>query len=103
MFRFALAALALAASACHAQDTLKLRLDEADQLLVRRSLALVAQHYAIDQAQADRVQARLFNNPSLSTEWSVRPSTGSFFDVAQPNGQKAVHVEQLVRIGGQRS
>lgn len=87
----------------NAQDTLRISLNEADDLLRTRSLELIAQHYAIDQAEADRVQARLFNNPSLSTEWSVRPSTGRFFDVAQPSGQKAVSVEQLFRIGGQRS
>ncbi len=103
MLRHALAVLVIATTACHAQDTLKLGLNEADQLLMQRSLALIAQHYEIDQAQADRVQARLFNNPSISTEWSMRPASGSFFDVAQPTGQKAVHVEQLVRIGGQRS
>ncbi|MBL7952904.1 MAG: TolC family protein [Flavobacteriales bacterium] len=89
--------------ATHAQDTLKLGLNEADQLLSSRSLALIAQRYEIDQAEADRVQAKLFYNPTISTEWSMRPSTGSFFDVAQPNGQKAVSIEQLFRIGGQRS
>lgn len=86
-----------------AQDTLKVGLDDADRLLQTRSLALIAQHYAIDQAQAERTQARLFNNPSLSTEWSVRPSTGRLFDIGEPNGQKAITVEQLFRIGGQRS
>lgn len=96
------AALALPWSAS-AQDTLKVGLDEADALLQRRSLALVAQHYEIDRAEAERVQARLFNNPSLSTEWSVRPSSGQVFDVAQPHGQKAITVEQVFRIGGQRS
>jgi len=85
-----------------AQDTLRLDLDHADALLLERALPLLAQHFEVDKAEADRVQARVFNNPNLSTEWSVRPSTGSFFDVGQPQGQKAVTIEQLFRIGGQR-
>jgi cobalt-zinc-cadmium efflux system outer membrane protein len=71
--------------------------------LQQSSLALVAQRYFVDMAEADRVQAKLFTNPSISTEWSVRPNTGRFFDVAQPNGQMAVHAEKLFRIAGQRS
>lgn len=86
-----------------AQDTLRLSLTEADALLQQRSLALVAQRYAVEAADAERIQARLFHNPSVSTEWSIHPPSGRFFDVAQPDGQMAVHVEQLFRIAGQRS
>lgn len=94
--------LVLAFGACSAQDTLKLSLNEADHLLVQRSLALIAQHHTIEQAEAERVQARLFNNPTISSEWSMRPATGRFFDVAAPHGQMALHVEQLLSIAGQR-
>lgn len=86
-----------------AQDTIRLTIAEADALLLQRSLALVEQRYAVDAADADRVQARLFNNPSLNTEWAINPASGRTFDVAQPDGQMAVHVEQLFRIAGQRS
>ncbi len=84
-------------------DTLRLTVAEADVLLQQRSLALVAQRFAVDAAEADRVQARLFNNPTVATEWSVHPNNGRTFDVAQPNGQMAVTVEQLFRIAGQRN
>lgn len=92
----------LLASPSIAQDTLHVSIHTADSLLLARSLDLIAQRYEVDKAEADRVQARLFNNPSFQSEWSVRPSTGSFFDVG-PNGQKTVAVEQLFRIAGQRS
>lgn len=97
-------ALGLALVTCwlHAQDTLRLDIASADSLLMGRSLALIAQRYEVDKAEADRVQARLFHNPDLSTEWSIRPSTGRFFDVAGPDGQMAVSFEQLFRIAGQR-
>ncbi|MEZ4791035.1 MAG: TolC family protein [Flavobacteriales bacterium] len=87
----------------HAQDTLHLSIAQADSLLRTRSLTLLAQRCQVDMAEADRMQARLFQDPSIATEWSIRPSTGHFFDVAQPNGQMAVHVEKLFRIAGQRS
>lgn len=104
MVRMALATTAITLGlSASTQDTLKVGLDEADALLRARSLTLVAQHYEIDQAEAERVQARLFHNPSIATEWSVRPASGRVFDVNQPNGQMAVTVEQLFRIGGQRS
>lgn len=86
-----------------AQDTLRVTLAQADSLLQQRSLALLAQRYAVEAVDAERVQARLFNNPVVATEWSVRPSTGHFFDAAAPNGQMAVRVDQLIRIAGQRS
>lgn len=90
------------ASSVTAQDTLHVNMHQADSLLITRSLDLLAQHYEIDKAEADRVQARLFNNPSLGSEWSIRPSTGSFFDVG-PNGEKAFSIDELFRIAGQRS
>lgn len=84
-----------------AQDTLRVDLRMADSLLVVRDLDLIAQHYEIDKADAARIQARLFNNPDLSTEWSIRPDRGAFFD-AGPNGEKQVAIEELFRIAGQR-
>lgn len=84
-----------------AQDTLRIGLKQADSLLLARNLDLVAAHFEIDKAEAARVQARLFNNPQVSSEWSVRPDRGSLLDVG-PHGQKVVAVEELFRIAGQR-
>lgn len=92
----------LLASSSIAQDTLHVSIHAADSLLLARSLDLIAQRYEVDKAEADRVQARLFNNPSFQSEWSVRPSNGSFFDIG-PGGEKVFSVEQLFRIAGQRS
>lgn len=104
MRRIALVVLAASVQVlAQAQDTLRVTVSEADQLLQQRSLVLLAQRCQVDMAEAERVQAKLFTNPSVATEWSIRPSTGRFFDVAAPNGQMAVHAEQLFRIAGQRS
>lgn len=90
-------------NALSAQDTLRLSLQEADALLQQRSLALVAQRYEVDAATADRVQARLFQNPELSTEWGIfRPGSDRFIDGGRPDSQRIIQVEKLFRIGGQR-
>ncbi len=83
------------------QDTLRLSMREADSLLIGRSLLLVAEHFRIDQAEAERIQAKLFHNPQFNSEWVVYPSS-PVIDPG-PNGQKVLAVEQLFRIAGQRS
>lgn len=85
-----------------AQDTLRLSIRQSDSLLVQRSLALVVHQLAIDQAEAERVQARLFHNPEFSSEWVVG-GPGTPFVKAGATGQKILEVEQLFRIAGQRS
>lgn len=83
------------------QDTLRLSMREADSLMIGRSLLLVAEHFRIDQAEAERIQAKLFHNPQFSSEWVVYPLS-PVIDPG-PNGQKVLAVEQLFRIAGQRS
>jgi len=58
----------------NAQDTLRVTMRQADSLLMTRSLALVGQRYQIDQADAERVQARLFTTPSSAVNgwWADR-------------------------------
>ena len=85
------------------QDTLQLSLQQADQLLVERNLQMVAAHYEIDKAAARKVQAGLFLNPEISTEWNLyNPERQRFSDVGR-RGQKIIHLEQTFRIAGQRN
>lgn len=85
-----------------AQDTLRISLYQADSLLQARSLALLEGQLGIDKAEADRVQAKLFNNPQFSSSWVVGGSSLPYLDIGA-NGEKVVAVEQLFRIAGQRS
>ena len=85
------------------QDTLRLSLQQADQLLIERNLDLIVAHYEIDKATARRVQAGLFLNPELSTEWNLyNPDRRRFSDVGA-RGQKIIALEQVFRIAGQRN
>lgn len=85
------------------QDTLYITLPEADSLLVARNLSLIASRYEIEAAAAARIQAKLFTNPELSTEWSLyNPSRPRWADVGS-DGQKIFALEKVFRIAGQRS
>lgn len=96
---FCLAAWAVSS----AQDTLRLRLAEAEALLQERSLALLAQRCEVDAATALHVQARLFTNPSVGLEWGIPPRPAQLFEAGQPEREFAVHAEKLFRIAGQRA
>lgn len=94
--------LFLFSSSLFAQDTLRITLAHADSLLVARNLALIVAHYEIDKAVAAKIQARLFNNPEMSTEWSLyNPAQPQWFDVGS-NGQRIVALEKVFQIAGQR-
>lgn len=90
------------ASALAAQDTISLTLPQADSLLISRNLALIASRYEIDMAAAARVQAKLFTNPELSTEWNLyNPSGPRWLDVGS-SGQKIIALEKVFQLAGQR-
>lgn len=81
-------------------DTLRLRLREADSLLVARNLDLIAARYEVDRSKAREVQASVFDNPSLSVEsFLYSPERKGVFD---PSFQKSVGLQQVFQIAGQR-
>jgi cobalt-zinc-cadmium efflux system outer membrane protein len=86
----------------HAQDTLRVSIQQADSLLVMRNLSLLAYKYEVDKAEARKIQEKLFNNPQLYTEWNLyNPTAQKWFDTGK-NGQKIVQLQQVFRIAGQR-
>jgi cobalt-zinc-cadmium efflux system outer membrane protein len=87
----------------NAQDTLLLSLKQTDSLFITRNLMLLASRYKVDGAQALVKQAKLWNNPSLSTEWNLyNPDKKQFFDVGS-TGQKIFAIDQVISIAGQRN
>lgn len=104
MARFGIVLLLLFSSvSLVAQDTLRITLRQADSLLVARNLSLIAFYYEIDKAEALRIQARLFNNPELFSEWNLyNPSASKWVDAGR-NGQRIIGIQQVFRIAGQRN
>lgn len=98
-----LALLLFFGSTAFGQDTLRITLKQADSLLILRNLTLVASRYDIDAADAATIQAKLFSNPELSTEWNLyNPAKSRWLDVGS-NGEKIISIEKVFQIAGQRN
>lgn len=85
-------------------DTLQLTLPQAEQLFLKNNYQLIAQNYQTDQAKADIITARLFDNPVLSAETQLyNPETKRFFETSKTNGEYQASISQLVKLAGKRN
>jgi len=88
----------------YAQDTLRITLPQAEKRFLEHNLYLLAEKYNISKAQAEVMQAKLYNNPNLKLEGSVyNPTNKRFADIGNASGQYAIAVEQLIKLAGKRS
>ena len=91
-------------AAAQAADTLQLSLPQAEKLFVQNNYQLIAQNYQTDQARAEIITARLFDNPTLSAETQLyNPDTKRFFETSKTNGQYQASISQLVKLAGKRN
>ena len=85
-------------------DTVRLTLPEAEQRLFQNNLAVLAQQYNVTVAQAQAVQARVIDNPTLYVEQDVLNRRIS--RPAVPEGtvgsEAVVTVQQLFSLVGRR-
>jgi cobalt-zinc-cadmium efflux system outer membrane protein len=85
------------------QDTLSFSLQQTDSLFLSNNLLLLAAKYKVDGNKALVQQSKLWDNPTLSTEWNLyNPQKDQFFDVG-PTGQKIVGIDQVISIAGKRN
>lgn len=85
-----------------APDTTQLILADAEQRFVQGNLLLLAQRYNVTAAEAQIIQARLWDNPTVSLEQNIyNQYTHRAFDVTR-RGQSIVQVQQLFAIAGRR-
>ena len=95
--------LLLAGKMCAQQVAGTLTLKEAEQRFLERNLSLIAERYNIDMAQAQVLQAKLFENPVISLEQNVyNRLTGKYFDFGK-EGEAVVEIEQVIHLAGQRN
>lgn len=80
------------------QDTLKLTLQQSEDLFLKNNLQLIAERYNIDIASAQIITARLFNNPNLSF-------TNGIYAKQVPNAysQQEIGLSQLFNTAGKRN
>ncbi|UOG77357.1 TolC family protein (plasmid) [Hymenobacter tibetensis] len=85
-------------------DTIRLALPEAERRFFQNNLELLARSYNISIAQAQAVQARILENPTLSVEQDLlnrrifRPEVPA----GTPRSQSMVSLQQLVSLAGRR-
>lgn len=105
--RLCLIALLLSASRCFAgvpqSDTLKITVAESEKIFLQTNLPVLAARYNIDANRALIRQAKLWDNPIISTDQNIYDAQGGFFKHNQTNGQVYVQVMQLIKTAGKRS
>ena len=95
--------LLLAGKMCAQQVAGTLTLKEAEQRFLEHNLSLIAERYNIDMAQAQVLQAKLFENPVISLEQNVyNRLNGKYFDFGK-EGEAVVEIEQVIHLAGQRN
>ena len=85
-----------------AQDTLNVSIEEAEKAFLQNNLSLLAAKYNINANSALIRQARLWDNPVLSTDQNIYDAQGGFLKHNNTSGQVYVQVMQLIKTAGKR-
>ena len=73
-----------------------------ERLFISNNLNLLAAKFNVESAQASVIQARLWENPSLSFEFNAyNPERNKFLDIGSA-GDKSFGLEQLIHLGGKK-
>ena len=86
-----------------AQDTLSLTIQDAEKIFLQNNLSLLAAKYNIYATRALIRQAKLWDNPVLSTDQNVYDQQGGFFKHDNNSGQVYIQVMQLIKTAGKRN
>ncbi|WP_231424130.1 TolC family protein [Pedobacter sp. Leaf250] len=102
---FLIFVIAVTANFAFAQtDSLKLDLKQAEILFLKNNFELLASNYQIDQAKAEVITAKLFDNPELEYEnLFYNHETKKFLQTSFEYGQYAASISQLVKLAGKRN
>lgn len=77
-------------------------LEDCESQFLKKNLFLLASQYNIDASKALTIQARIWDNPSLTAELNAyNPERNQYFDIGK-EGQKAFGIEQLIYLGGKK-
>lgn len=76
-----------------------LTLADADDLLIKNNLSLLAARYEVDMAEANKIQARLFDNPDISFQVPAYSKDKGWFNL---NGDYELTLQQAIKIAGKK-
>ncbi len=89
---------------CFAQDTTHISIQNAEKQFLEKNLQLLAEKYNIDIAQANVIQARLYNNPNFTVSAALyNQEQKKFLDVSSATGQYGMGISQLIILAGKRN
>ncbi|MBB6107335.1 TolC family protein [Mucilaginibacter lappiensis] len=84
-------------------DTLKITFQDAEKQFLENNLSLLAQKYNVEASKALIQQAKLWDNPVLSTDQNIHTSgSNKFFDHSKGQGQVFVQLNQVFTTAGKR-
>ncbi len=87
-----------------AQDTLKLTLADAEKRFLANNYQLILAKYEIEQAKAEVITAKLFDNPEISHEnLFYNHETKRFLETSFATGQFNTQISQLFKLAGKRN
>lgn len=99
----ALLIMTMGASA-QTKKVIQLSLSDAEKRFVQNNYQLIAQQYQTDQAKADVITARLFDNPEISYENLLyNPDTKKFLETSKATGQYQAALSQMIKLAGKRN
>jgi outer membrane protein TolC len=77
-------------------------LQDCESQFLKNNLFLLASQYNIDASKALTIQARIWDNPTITAELNAyNPGRNQYFDIGK-EGQKAFGIEQLIYLGGKK-
>jgi len=89
-------------SGLFAQNDTTLTLQQSESLFLKNNLTIMAGQFNVEAAKAAIIQARLWENPTLTSELNAyNPERKKYFDIGDV-GQKAFGIEQLIYLGGKK-
>lgn len=87
-----------------AQDTLRLSVAEAERMFLQNNVQLIAQRYETEQAKAEIIAARLFDNPEIGYEnLFYNHETKKFLETSKATGQYSASITQIIKLAGKRN
>ncbi|MVN21888.1 TolC family protein [Mucilaginibacter arboris] len=85
-------------------DTLQLTVKQAEDQFLKNNLQLIIQHYEINNAEAQVITARLFQNPDFNfSNVLYNPNTKRILDVSSQTGEYTFSINQLFLTAGKRN
>lgn len=84
-------------------DSLTINLQQADEIFLQHNFSLLAEKFQVNADQALIRQARLWDNPSFSTELGMNSTNHPKLLYTGKNGQVAYNIDQVIQIAGQRN